>query len=452
MNNCHLLQPDEKKTDGGQGARVLRLRGGGDQGDTNPKAGESKGPPTSAATEEARDDTSEEDSDSSLDYGKEGEDLSDALDEELARWDSLEEADLALPPDTEWTAVVDAISTNHEEEDSIMEDTSTANLTADLLNSSILLSDKLALSMSEEFDNPFSEDDENDNAGEAEERDCQYDNTSDVENTQINCGAQFLKKLDQDYLCSPRKIVRGVYSGEVLQLIMKRKLEGTYVDWSIMNMRNKKQVLLVKGEMTYPYGLSREALSTKFGHRVKGGWKWKGYGYGYINLFPGSDTSILHVDIEEAVFFHESVFHHVSGRNCKNINKDEDIVCKEEGCGVRIWSIMFTTFTTAEEQREYYQLPRRRKEKQEQQVFLSMVAFFNGDFKVVVHRDPTLENSYEHNTRQVAWLTEEKNADYNDSPMVDQLKLSKAQYTWETNVPKPGLDRVEPTTQVYIII
>ena len=446
-----MLQPDEEKTDGGQGARVLRLRGGGDEVDTNPKAGESKGPPTSAATEEAREDTSEEDGDSSLDYGEEGEDLSDALDEELARWDSLEEADLAVPPDTEWTAVVDAISTNHGEEDSIMEDTSTINLTADLLNSSILLSDKLVLSMSEEFENPFSEDEDNDNAGEADERDFHDDNTSDEENIQFNCGAEFLKSLDQDYLCSPRKIVRGVYSGEVLQLIMKRKLEGTFVDWSIMNMRNKKQVLLVKGEMTYPYGLSREALSTKFGHRVKGGWKWKGYGYGYINLFPGSDTSILHVDIEEAVFFYESVFHHVSGRSCKNIDKDEDVVCKEEGCGVRIWSIVFTTFTTAEEEREYYQLPRRRKERQEQQVFLSMVAFFNGAFRVAVHRDPILENSYEHNARQVAWLTEEKNADYNDSPMVDQLKLSKAQYTWETNVPKPGHKRVEPASQVYII-
>ena len=432
----------------GEGVKVLRLRGGGEESKTNPKAGKSKSPPTSAATEEAREDSSEEDGESSLDYGEEGEELSDALDEELARWDSLEDADLALPPDAEWTAVVDAISTNYEEEDGIMEDTSNANLTADLLNSSILLSDKLALSMSEEFENPFSEDEDNDNAGEADERDFQDDNSSDVESIQFNCGAEFLKNLDQDYLCSPRKIVRGVYSGEVLQLIMKRKLEGTLVDWSIMNMRNKKQVLLVKGEMTYPYGLSREALSTKFGHRVKGGWKWKGYGYGYINLFPGSDTRILHVDIEEAVFFYESVVHHVSGRNCKNVDKDEDVNCKEEGCGVRIWSIMFTAFTTAEEEREYYQSRRWRKESQEQQVFLSMVAFFNGDFRVAVHRDATLENSYEHNARQVAWLTKDRNADYNDSPMIDQLKISKAQYTWETNVPKPGRGRGDPTTEV----
>ena len=446
MNNSHLLQPDEKKTEGGQRVRVLRLRGGGDEGDTNPQAGESEDSPTLAATEEASEYSSEEDGESSLDYGEEGEVLSDALDEELARWDSLEDADLAIPPGAELTAVVDAIPTDYEEEDDIVEDASFANLTADLFNSSILLSDKLALSMSEEFENPPSENDD-----EAGERDYQDDITSDEEHVHTHCGAKFLTKLDQDYLCSPRKIVRGVYSGEVLQLIMKRKLEGTYVDWSLMNMRNKKQVLLVKGEMTYPYGLSREALSTKFGHRVKGGWKWRGYGYGYIDFFPGSDTSILHVDIEEAVFFHESVFHHVSGRSCKNIDKDEYVICKEEGCGVRIWSIMFTTFTTAEEEREYYQLPRRKKEKQEQQVFLSMVAFFNGDFKVAVHRGPTLENSYEHNARQLAWLIKDKNADYNDSPLVDQLKLSKAQYTWETNVPKPGCERVDPAIEVGVI-
>ena len=34
-----------------------------------------------------------------MDYGEEGEDLSDALDEELARLDSIEDGGLALPPD-----------------------------------------------------------------------------------------------------------------------------------------------------------------------------------------------------------------------------------------------------------------------------------------------------------------------------------------------------------------
>ena len=251
------------------------MRGGSDESDNNPKADESKdcgGSPTSPATDEAGDDInedSEEGSESSLDYGEEGEDLSNTLDEELARRDNIEEADLALPPDGEFSVVVDEIATYDEVEDSIMEDTSTANLTHDLLNSSILLSEKLALSMCEEFENPFSEDDDNDQAGE----DYKDDNTSDEENMHKNCGAQFLKKLDRDYLCSPRLIVRGVYNGEVLQLTMKRKTEGTFVDWSIMNMRYNKQVLLVKGEMTYPYGLSREALGTKFGTWVKGGWK-----------------------------------------------------------------------------------------------------------------------------------------------------------------------------------
>ena len=429
------------------------LRGGGDESDTNPKAVKSKdcdGSPTSPVTEKARDDNdedSEEGGESSLDYGEEGEDLSDAVDEELARLDSIEDRDLALPPDGEFAGVVDEIAANDEEEDCIVKDTSTANLTNDLLNSSILLSEKLALSMCEEFESPFSEDDEDDQAGE----DNQYDNTSDEENVHLKCGAEFLKKLDRDYLCSPRLIVRGVYKGDVLQLIIKRKTEGRFVDWSIMNKMKNKQVLLVKGEMTYPYGLSREALGTKFGTWVKGGWKWRGYGYGYINLFPGSDTTPLHVDIEEALFFNESVFHHVSGRHCKNIDKDEDIDCKEEGCGVRIWSIVFTTFTTAEEQREYYQPRRWRKERQEQQVFLSMVAYFNGDFRVLVHRDLTPQNSYEKNTRQMDWLTKDRNAYYNDSPVVDQLKIEKAKYTCETSVPKPSRERVGPTTEVHII-
>ena len=424
-------------------SRFCGLRGGHDESDTKPKAAESEdcdGSPTLSATDEpsdGSDEHSEEDGASCMDYGEEGEDLSDALDEELARLDSIEDGGLALPHDCNFLEVFDEIEMNDEEEDCIMEDTSTANLTADLLNSSILLSDKLALSMCED-------DDDINQAG----KDDQDDNTSDDENLHINCGGQFLKKLDRDYLCSPRLIVRGVYSGEVLQLTIKRKTEGRYVDWSIMDMKNKKHLLLVKGEMTYGAKLNREALGTKFGHKVKGGWKWRGYGYGYINLFPGSDTSILHVDIEEAVFSYESVFHHVSGRKCKNIDKDENVVCKEEGCGVKIWSILFTTFTTAEEEREYYQPRRMRKERQEQQVFLSMVAFFNGDYKVVLHRDLTLENSYEQNARQVAWLTKDTKPDFNYSPMVDQLKIEKARYTWETSVPKPDRKRVDQAIEV----
>ena len=39
-----------------------------------------------------------------------------------------------------------------------------------------------------------------------------------------NMGRGLLEKLDRDFLCSPRKIVRGVYRNEVLKLVVKRKL------------------------------------------------------------------------------------------------------------------------------------------------------------------------------------------------------------------------------------
>ena len=94
------------------------------------------------------------------------------------------------------------------------------------------------------------------------------------------------------------------------------------------------------------------------------------------------------IDIDEAIFFEETIFnhYHLSGRNCLNVTRDEDIKCNEVGCGVRIWSSMFTTYTTVEEAREYYQPRRRRKEKEEQHVYLSLFAFFGGEFKIVLHR------------------------------------------------------------------
>ena len=257
----------------------------------------------------------------------------------------------------------------------------------------------------------------------------------DAEGDEADNGAKFLQQIDKDYLCSPRMIVRGVYSGEVLKLIVRRKTEGTYVDWSMFNMETRQQVLLVHGEMAYPYGLSPAALSTKSGQKVMGGWKWRGWGYGYTNLFPPPDPRVLHVDIEESVFFDEEVFHsyHLSGRKCRNVGKDENISCKEEGCGLRIWSIVFTTYTTIEEEVEYYQPRSFRKEREEQSVYLSLVAFFNGETKIALHRHALLKRSYE----EVAWLTKDGNADYNDSvAAVDRSKLGKAQQIWETRVPK----------------
>ena len=143
-----------------------------------------------------------------------------------------------------------------------------------------------------------------------------------------------LQQIDRDYICSPRLIVRGVYVGEVLKLVVKRKTEGTYVDWAMFNMNMKEQVLNIKGEMTYPFALSREAQGTKYGIEVKGGWSWRGYGYGFINLFPSQErpdpTKILHVDIHEAIFFGEDIPHHyhVAGRDCMKVSGAADANCR----------------------------------------------------------------------------------------------------------------------------
>ena len=225
------------------------------------------------------------------------------------------------------------------------------------------------------------------------------------------------------------------------------------MDWAMYNTKTKTQVLNIKGEMTYPFALSREAQGTKFGHEVMGGWRWRGYGWGYINLFPNPEradpTKILHVDIEEAIFFDGSIFHHyhLSGRHCRKVNGASDINCKELGCGVRIWSIMFTTYTTAEEVVEYYQPKRRRKEKEVQHVYLSLVAFFNGEFKIVLHRDAQLKKYHE----EVAWLSKDKSARYSDSvESVDRSKIEKARMIWETKVPKPRSEGDTLEAQVNI--
>ena len=324
-----------------------------------------------------------------LDYGSQGSELSALLEEELQQVES----EALSVPDQGWTEVVDN-----------------------------MLEEGGDVSMSTSAD-------------QVEVQDGAKVRCNDDAADEVKSGAKFLQQIDKDYLCSPRLVVRGEYSGEVLKLVVKRKTQGTYVDWAIINKKTNKQLLLVHGEMTYPFGLSREALSTKFGEEVMGGWKWHGWGYGYLNLFPPSDPRVLHVDIEEAVFFGQDIFtlYHVSGRGCRNVDKSENVICKEGECGVRIWSIMFSTFTTVEERREYYQPRSFRKEREEQIVYLSLVAFFNGESKIALHRDARLKKSYE----EVAWLTKDENATFHDSvTAVDRGKLQRAEQVWPTRVPK----------------
>ena len=79
-------------------------------------------------------------------------------------------------------------------------------------------------------------------------------------------GRSLLEKLDRDFLCSPRKIVRGVYRNEVLKLVVKRKVgEGNLVEWILTDTNRNKIVLLIKAKMGYNYEVSNDALSTKNG-------------------------------------------------------------------------------------------------------------------------------------------------------------------------------------------
>ena len=170
-----------------------------------------------------------------------------------------------------------------------------------------------------------------------------------------NCGKKFLKEIDNDFLCAPRKIVRGEYvgiarNGGEYKLIVRRKAgEGTYVTYDICDVKSGRNVFRVHGEMNYPYEMSRTAASSRnIGAYVVGGWSWRGWGYGTVNvrqisdIFP-SDQRDLHVDMWEAVFWDKEVHfkYHVSGPTCQNWDKAEGVNCTEVDCGLRVWSNEF---------------------------------------------------------------------------------------------------------------
>ena len=171
---------------------------------------------------------------------------------------------------------------------------------------------------------------------------------------------KFLQELDamSTYFCSPRLIVRGEYegikNGSKFKLIVRRRTEGTYVDWGLFNLDTRKQLLMIKGEMSYPYNLTRSAKEVG-GVKVNGGRAWEGWAYGFCDLSELSDSFVndprdVHIDLLEAVFWTDQVYktYHVCGPLCKNETKREDIDCTEGACGLRIWSIMITTFTTVQ--------------------------------------------------------------------------------------------------------
>ena len=255
---------------------------------------------------------------------------------------------------------------------------------------------------------------------------------------EVKSGEEYLKVIDKNFMTSPRMIVRGRYSGESLELIVKRRTEGTYVSWNLFNTKNKKQALLVHGEMNYPFGFSLQALhqTKKYGKDVLGGRQWQGWGYGYLNLnriadfFP-LDPRVLHVDINETVLFGKES-NHVSGRGCVNDDHIEDVKCLLPGCGIVIWSIQFSTFSTVQDESNKLASlglanPTYRKEKEEQILFLSLVAFFKGETKIAIHQHQQLIKCH----GQVIWLAKDGTVD-DSVAALDPGKLQRAQLIWQT--------------------
>ena len=358
-----------------------------------------------------------EDGQDFMEYGSEGSELSHLLDEELNRvkqegGKDLEEMDISLPSADCWHEVMDEV-----------------------------VEEETDLGMNVELDG------DGDVHGE-----CNINVAEDDEDNEdeICDGFRFLQQLDPDFICSPRIILRGIYEGEVLKLVVKRKTEGNLVHWAIFDTKQKKQLLSVKAQMEYRFELSSKAQGTTDGVEVLGGWSWRGWGYGYLNLFPPRDPRVLHIDVQEAIFYEEEVkeHYHVSGANCKNVEKAEGVLCKEEGCGLRIHGVLFTAFETADENLEYYQARRKRKEREVQDIYLSLVAFYSGEYKICVHREYRLKKYHE----EVAWLRKDESARFNDSLAgVDRLKIEKARLIWETTVPKRRAEGDTLAAQVNIL-
>ena len=387
-----------------------------------------------------------DDDEERLHYGSQDSQLSNELDEELERADILEEMELSLPAQG-WSSCmdeVDAVGPDHEEGEGQPITPGEAEQRVVRCEEEMDLGEDLGggeeVRMHVELDG--------DGDGECNKNVSEQEGDEEEEYCD---GYNFLQKIDPDFACSPRMIARGVFTGEVLKLEVKRRTEGNLVHWVMFDMKKKKQLLCVKAQMEYPFELSRKARGTNSeGVNVLGGWKWRGWGYGYIKLFHPSDPRVLHVDVEEAIFYGAEVNHHyhVSGRNCKNVEKAEDVECKEEGCGLRIHSVMFTTYETAEEEVQFYEQRRRRKKKEVADIYLSLVAFFNGEIKIAVHRESRLKK-YHH---EVAWLTKDGQAHFDESVAgVDRVKINRARQIWETKVPKTTSAADTSSTKVIIL-
>ena len=271
--------------------------------------------------------------------------------------------------------------------------------------------------------------------------------TSDEEHVYDNRGAKFLMKLDQNFLESPRLLMAGVWRSKEFELQVKRKATGLNVQWLLTNRQDKRIVLNSIATMTYksghPLSIKYDSEPRAFGYAVKGGWAWNGYGYGFVNLnrinryqenlFPLSDSSIKHIDLEEAVFPEESVQHHICGDTCINIDKNVNIECKEDGCGLEISRLSVQSFSTTVHKPGSWELPHNYKRLHlKEQVSFSLVVFpSSAEYKVLFHMDG----------KEVAWMRKVEDVSYDHQPIVDHCIMEKHQYIWRTESPGAAIKR-----------
>ena len=138
--------------------------------------------------------------------------------------------------------------------------------------------------------------------------------------------------------------------------------------------------------------------------------------------------------------------YHVCGPNSENMDKAAGVRCIEAKCGLRVWSIRFTTFTTTSEEHDLKPTS-YSKEDQVQAVYMSLVRFFDGQFKVVIHRDKRVR----HYDKEVIWLNPIPNPRFNDSVAgVDRNRLDKARQISRTSLPRRGGEKSDALDQVNV--
>ena len=121
---------------------------------------------------------------------------------------------------------------------------------------------------------------------------------------------------------------------------------------------------------------------------LRGGKGWEGYGYGFVKLFPSSDSSIKHIDVHEAAY--------------STITRDRQLY--EIGCN-------------------------HLKKELTEQIFISIVAFFDGTHQLVLHKNAECKSP----GQVIAWFKKDPSAWFYDKPDVNEATLdNKSFWIWNT--------------------